>query len=68
MRRGLAVADRDERLQLQEALLADAFHVHQLLDFFLTNSQLNVYAGEREVRPPRAPTTKPARRIRDCCL
>jgi len=31
----------------------------QILDFFFTNSQLNVYAGEREVRPPDAPTTGP---------
>ena len=30
----------------------------QVLDLFAENSRLNVYAGELEVRPPAAPTTK----------
>ena len=30
-----------------------------LLDLFVEDSQLNVYAGELEVRPPGAPTTRP---------
>jgi hypothetical protein len=29
----------------------------QILDLFAEDSQLNVYAGELEVRPPSAPTT-----------
>jgi hypothetical protein len=31
-----------------------------IFDFFAEDSQLNVYAGELEVRPPGAPTTEPA--------
>jgi hypothetical protein len=54
--RRLGVADRDQGLQLQEALLADALHVHQVFDIFFNNSQLNVHAGELEVRPRGAPT------------
>jgi hypothetical protein len=56
----LCGCDRDERLQLQEALLPHTSNVHQiriLLDLFAVNRQLNVYAGEVEVRPPQAPTT-----------
>src|SRR5207248_11522509 len=30
----------------------------QILDLFVEESQLNVYAGELEVRPPGAPTTQ----------
>jgi len=30
----------------------------QVLDLFADDSQLNVYAGELEVRPPGAPTTQ----------
>ena len=30
----------------------------QVLEFFVEDSQLNVYAGELEVRPPGAPTTE----------
>jgi hypothetical protein len=30
----------------------------RILDLFLEDSQLNVYAGEVEVRPPTAPTTR----------
>jgi len=29
------------------------------LDLFFLDDRLNVYAGEREVRPPEAPTTGP---------
>jgi hypothetical protein len=32
----------------------------QILDLLGEDSQLNVYAGELEVRPPGAPTTEPA--------
>jgi hypothetical protein len=32
----------------------------QIFDLFAEDSQLNVYAGELEVRPPGAPTTEPA--------
>ena len=63
MRRGLAVANGDERLQLQEALLTYPFDVHQLFDFFFHHSQRNIHAGARKVRPPPAPTIKPGRRI-----
>jgi hypothetical protein len=31
----------------------------QILDLFAQDSWRNVYAGELEVRPPGAPTTKP---------
>jgi hypothetical protein len=48
--------DTDLILQLQEALLADAAHVHQLLDLLAEDNRLNVYTGELEVRPPGAPT------------
>jgi hypothetical protein len=34
-------------------------HLSDILDLFAEDSQLNVYAGEGEVRPPRAPTTRP---------
>jgi hypothetical protein len=44
------------RLQLQEALLPDPFDVHQLFELIFVDSQLNVYAGKFEVRPPGAPT------------
>ena len=37
------------------ASLAD---LERILDFFFYDSQRNVYAGEREVRPPGAPTTE----------
>ena len=50
--------DRDLRFQLQEVFFADPTHVHQLLDIILEDDRLNVYAGELEVRPPAAPTTK----------
>jgi hypothetical protein len=36
----------------------DLQNVRILLDLFSADSQLNVYAGEREVRPPAAPTTR----------
>jgi hypothetical protein len=52
----------NHRLELQKRLLTDAFDVHQLFDLFAEDSQLNVYAGEIEVRPPAAPTTEPAER------
>jgi hypothetical protein len=32
-------------------------HLAHILELFAENSQLNVYAGELEVRPPGAPTT-----------
>jgi hypothetical protein len=35
---------------------ASVQNVRILLDIFLGDSQLNVYAGELEVRPPGAPT------------
>jgi hypothetical protein len=35
----------------------------RFFDFLFTNSQLNVYAGARKVRPPPAPTIKAGRRI-----
>jgi hypothetical protein len=31
----------------------------QILDLFAEDSQLNVYAGKLDVRPPGAPTTHP---------
>jgi hypothetical protein len=31
----------------------------QILDLLAEDNRLNVYAGEREVRPPCAPTTEP---------
>ena len=31
----------------------------QILDLIFEDDRLNVYAGELEVRPPRAPTTEP---------
>ena len=34
---------------------------NQLFDFFLEDSQRNVYAGQREVRPPPAPTNRASR-------
>jgi hypothetical protein len=34
-------------------------HDPQLLDLFAEDNRLNVYAGELEVRPPGAPTTRP---------
>jgi hypothetical protein len=34
----------------------------QILDLFVEDDRLNVYAGELEVRPPGAPTTGPATR------
>lgn len=51
----------------QEALLAalhDVFapkpaQVSQILDLIFEDDRLNVYAGEREVRPPGAPTREP---------
>ena len=55
----------------QKALLAalvDVFapkpaQVAPIFDLFVEDSQLNVYAGELEVRPPGAPTTPaPSRR------
>ena len=55
---GLRRRQRHERLQLEKARLADAAHVHQFLDLLAEDSQLNVYAGELEVRPPGAPTTQ----------
>ena len=58
----LVGADSDQWLQLQKALLADALDVHQLFDLFGEDSQLNVYRGELEVRPPGAPTTDPDKR------
>jgi hypothetical protein len=54
--RRLRGRNHDERLQLQEGLLADALHVHQFLDLILENDRANVYAAEVEVRPPCAPT------------
>src|SRR5438046_2328335 len=36
----------------------------QILDLFLEDSRLNVYAGELEVRPPGVPTTRRKRGIR----
>jgi hypothetical protein len=51
------IADTDLILQLQEVLLPNAADIHQLLDLFAEDSQLNVYRGELEVRPPGAPTT-----------
>jgi hypothetical protein len=50
--------DRYERFELEEVLLADAPHVHQLLDLLAEDNRLNVHAGELEVRPPGAPTTR----------
>jgi hypothetical protein len=38
-------------------LVPSSCRVGQILDLFGEDSQLNVYAGEREVRPRRAPTT-----------
>jgi len=32
-------------------------HLSQILDLFANDSQLNVYAGQLEGRPPGAPTT-----------
>jgi hypothetical protein len=55
---GLAGANGDLRLELEEVLLADTAHVHQLLDLIFEDDRLNVYAGELEVRPPAAPTTQ----------
>jgi hypothetical protein len=54
--RRLRGRNHDERLQLQQGLLADALHVHQFLDLILENDRANVYAAEVEVRPPCAPT------------
>jgi hypothetical protein len=51
--------DRELRLQLQKALFADALNIHQLFDLFAEDSWRRVYAGELEVRPPGAPTTRP---------
>jgi hypothetical protein len=44
----LRIANGDQRLQLQEALLADALDVHQLLDIFWEDSRLNVYGVARD--------------------
>ena len=33
-------------------------HTPQILDLFGEDSQLNVYAGQLDVRPPGAPTTE----------
>jgi hypothetical protein len=54
--RGSGGRDRDQSLQLQERLLADSLHIHQLLDLISEDDRTNVHAGEREVRPPAAPT------------
>src|SRR6476646_2102965 len=56
LRGRLRIAEGDQRLQLQEALLADALDVHQLLDTFFHHGQRNIHAGELEERPPGAPT------------
>jgi hypothetical protein len=37
----------------------DLAQIVAILHLFFEDSQLNVYAGELEVRPPAAPTTGP---------
>jgi hypothetical protein len=39
-------------------------HTPQIFDLFGEDSRRNVYAGEREVRPPAAPTTEPTEQVR----
>jgi hypothetical protein len=34
-----------------------------IFDLFMEDSPVNVYAGEREVRPPGAPTIEPTERV-----
>ena len=41
-------------------------NVRILLDLFLLNSQLNVYAGQSQVRPPAAPTIEGELKNRKC--
>jgi hypothetical protein len=41
---------------------AEVHDVQPVLDLLFENSQRNVYAGELDVRPPAAPTTKLAER------
>jgi hypothetical protein len=53
--------DCNEWLHLEKALLPHASHVHQVFDLLAEDSQLNVYRGELEVRPPDAPTTEDLR-------
>jgi hypothetical protein len=39
------------------AIDIEAARLSQVLDLFVEDDQLNIYAGELEVRPPGAPTT-----------
>jgi hypothetical protein len=55
-------AKRPRRATIGLAFALERSQVKIVLDFFFEDRQLNVYAGEREVRPPRAPTIGRAHR------
>jgi len=61
----LEYAARDERIGCTARLATIGAgrdiraHLSRILDLLAEDDSLNVYAGEREVRPPAAPTTRP---------